>query len=60
MNKVTVATFASGVLAAAVIGLATPAWADNDGSVALPPGGPVVVKTQVGTRGGVNPTSRRV
>ena len=43
MKEVTVATLAAGVIAAVAIAPATPAMADNGGSVALPPGGPVAV-----------------
>lgn len=53
MKKITFAALASSVLAAMAIGLAGTALADpGDGTVALPPGGPVGVYPQAG---GTNP-----
>jgi hypothetical protein len=54
MRKFTLAGMASAALAATAIGLAAPALAD-DGTVALPPGGPSVVYPQQQGTGGANP-----
>jgi hypothetical protein len=53
MKKLGFAAMASAGLAAAAIGLATPALAD--GTVALPPGGPNIVYHQDQSVGGANP-----
>ena len=56
MKKITFASIVSGALAALAIGLATPALADNnDGSVALPHGGPIAVYPGAQSVGGANP-----
>ena len=54
MKKLTSATIVSSGLAALAIALATPALAE-DGSVALPPGGPVAIYPQEQSTGGANP-----
>ncbi|MUL47291.1 hypothetical protein FZI85_21640 [Mycobacterium sp. CBMA293] len=53
MKNITFAGLVSGALAVAAIGLATPALADNSGTVALP--GPVPVYPQNAVLGGANP-----
>jgi hypothetical protein len=53
MKNITFAGLVSGALAAAAIGLATPALADTGGTVALP--GPVPVYPQNTVLGGANP-----
>ena len=53
MKNVTFAGLVSGALATAAIGLATPALADNGGTVALP--GPVSVYPQYSVIGGADP-----
>jgi hypothetical protein len=55
MKKIAFATIASTGLAASAIGLAAPAFAQGQGTVALPPGGPAVVFTQDQNTGGANP-----
>jgi hypothetical protein len=53
MKKLFLAAASSG-LAALAIGLAAPSLAD-DGTVALPPGGPVAIYPQDQVTGGANP-----
>jgi hypothetical protein len=54
MRNLTFAGIVSAALAATAIGVAAPALAD-DGTVALPPGGPSVVYPQQQNTGGANP-----
>jgi hypothetical protein len=54
MNKLTFATIVSSGLAALAAALAIPAAAE-DGTVALPPGGPVATYPQDQGPGGANP-----
>jgi hypothetical protein len=56
MKKLIFAIIGVGGLAAVAIGLATPALAaDEEGTVALPPGGPVAIYPQLQSIGGANP-----
>jgi hypothetical protein len=54
MKKLTYATIVSSGLAALAIALGAPAVAE-DGTVALPPGGPVAIYPQDQSTGGANP-----
>ncbi|HEY7053760.1 MAG TPA: hypothetical protein VH496_16735 [Mycobacterium sp.] len=55
MKKLALATIISSGAAALAIALATPAGAADDGTVALPPGGPVATYPQAQNTGGANP-----
>jgi hypothetical protein len=54
MKKISLAGTVSGVLAVLAIGFAAPAFA-VDGTVALPPGGPVAIYPGAQDTGGANP-----
>jgi hypothetical protein len=54
MKKLTFATIVSSGLAGLAIALAIPALAEN-GTAALPPGGPVAIYPQEQSVGGANP-----